>query len=115
VLLVVELDAMAGVGVDLRRELVVGHREREDRRGLPGHVHHGQLTLVGLADPALLGELLHEAHALAAGVGEVERGLGVEHGAEHPEHHDGDDRALQPLLALGLRLVQVHRRAVWPA
>src|SRR5437870_408099 len=97
VLLIGQRHPLAERRVDGRRHRVASHGEVEHLRHRAGERHHRELALPGLADPALLGKLLHVAGALALGVAPRQRGPGVEGETEQGrDDQSGDDELLLP-------------------
>ena len=90
-LLVVQRQALADAGVDLRRDGADRHREGELLGHRAGHGHHRHLTLPGLAQPPLAGELLHVAGALAVRVRPVQRQPGEPGKPADGEHEEAEE------------------------
>ena len=102
-LLVGELDLLAREVADLGSDAVITHREPEDLRHHIRSVGERELPFLRLADPALLGKLLHEARSLATGVGEVERNRHPE--GERRQRQDDEEQHRRDLpFSLALRL-----------
>src|SRR5215469_10294991 len=64
VLFIRQRDPLAEALVDLLGDGLAGNGKGELLGDRSGHRHQGHLPLPGLADPALLGELLHIARSL---------------------------------------------------
>src|SRR5262249_33485484 len=96
VLPVMQGDALAHLLVDLRGDRVVRDGEEEHLRHGAWKVGHRQLPLPGLADPALLRELLHVAGALPFRVREAPRGPGVQ-GQEGSSEEENDQQEADQL------------------
>ena len=77
-LLVGERNSLALRLVDEGSNTVVTNSELKRVRDLPGEVHHGDLALVRLAEPSLLGKLLDVSGAVSRGVGIRKRDRGPE-------------------------------------
>src|ERR1700728_1094324 len=81
-------DALAEARIDLRGNIVLRHSKIKFLRHSAGHGDHGHLALPGLAEPALLGELLHETRAVAGGIGPVQRQPAIARQARDRHHQD---------------------------
>src|SRR5438552_16950184 len=109
VLLIGQRDAPAQRMIDVLRDLVIPHGEIELLRVGPGHRYHRQLTFPRFAEPPLVGELLHEAGALAFGIAPIECRPRVQRKNQDGREKDpGDDE-----LALARELeieIEIHER-----
>src|SRR6185295_1526950 len=96
-LAVMQTDLLADRRIELLRELLVARAEVPDlRRNSADHIQR-QLAFIGLADPALLRELLQNASALALGVRPREREPGPQPTEQqHQPEHDQQDAAEPP-------------------
>jgi hypothetical protein len=90
-LLEMHCDALAEAGIDLRGDVVLRDREIKLLGHGTGHRDHGHLAFPGLADPALLGELLHETGALAGGIGPVQTEPAVAGQARDHHHQENNE------------------------
>ena len=91
-------EVLADGGVQLLSHGVVAHAEIPDlRRHASNHVH-GELALVGLADPAALGKLLQHARALA---------LGAKSDFDDNPTYEGADRAESRAIAADAALYSI--------
>jgi len=97
VLLVVDRHALADVGIEPGGNAVVGDGELEFLGDRARHGHHRHLAFPGLAQPALVGELLHVTGALTVRVRPVQ---GCPREARKPEQyqHQQDICSLHHLL-----------------
>src|SRR2546430_7548106 len=96
VLLVRQRHPPAEGRVDECRDRVVSYGEVEHFRHRARERHHRELTLPSLADPPLLGKLLHVAGALALGVAPRQRGPGVQDETEQRRDDQRGDEELLP-------------------
>jgi hypothetical protein len=88
------------MAVDLGGNLVVAHGEFEDLGQAAGNGDDGHLAFPGLAQPALLGKLLHVTGPFAGRIAPVEHQPGVA-GQQGQEQNNETDEPDEPVLGAG--------------